>query len=124
MAAQGGEGGQIEHPDLVPAARVRVMVDAPRTGYIRAIEAEQIGLTSMRLGAGRFKKGEPIDHRTGFILQAKIGDYRKAGDQLIEIHARSQSEAASVRDALLACYSESDGPGSTPPLLLDTTSPL
>lgn len=100
------------------------MLSAPRSGYIEAIKSEQVGLASMRLGAGRFKKGERIDHRTGFILQAKVGDYRKAGDPLIEIHARSQSEAASVCDALLACYIWSDAPVSVPPLLLDTIRPV
>jgi thymidine phosphorylase len=123
IAAQGGDARQIEHSELLPAAPVRVMVDAPRSGYISAIEAEQIGLTSMRLGAGRFKKGEPIDHRTGFILQAKIGDYRKAGEPLVEIHARSQSEADAVRESLLASYSWSEAPVSAPPLLLDTIRP-
>ena len=124
IAAQKGDARQIERPELLPAAPVRVMLPAPRSGYIEAIEAEQVGLASMRLGAGRFKKGERIDHRTGFILQAKVGDYRKAGDPLIEIHARSQSEAASVCDTLLACYSWSDAPVSTSPLLLDTIRPL
>jgi pyrimidine-nucleoside phosphorylase len=123
IAAQGGDARQIEHPELMPTAPVRVMVGAPRSGYISAIEAEQVGLASMRLGAGRFKKGEPIDHRTGFILQAKIGDYRKAGEPLVEIHARSQSEADAVRESLLASYSWSDAPVSTPPLLLDTIRP-
>ncbi len=124
IAAQKGDARQIERPELLPAAPVRVMLPAPRSGYIQAIEAEQVGLASMRLGAGRFKKGEPIDHRTGFILQAKVGDYLKAGDPLIEIHARSQSEAASVCDALLACYTWSEAPVSTSPLLLDTIRPL
>ena len=123
IAAQGGDARQIEHPELLPAAPVRVMLCAPRSGYIRAIEAEQVGLASMHLGAGRFKKGEPIDHRTGFILQAKIGDYRNAGDPLVEIHARSQSEADAVRESLLASYSWSEAPVSVPTLLLDTIRP-
>jgi len=124
IAAQDGDARQIEHPERLPAAPVRVMLFAPRTGYIRAIEAEQVGLTSMSLGAGRSKKGEQIDHRTGFILQAKIGDYRRAGDPLVEIHARSEAEADSVRDALLACYSWSDAPVAAGPLLVDTIRPV
>ncbi len=123
IAAQSGDARQIEHPELLPAAPVRVMLSTPRSGYISAIEAEQVGRTSMRLGAGRFKKGEQIDHRTGFVLQAKVGDYRTAGDPLVEIHARSQSEADSVRESLLACYTWSDAPVSVPPLLLDTIRP-
>ncbi len=124
IAAQGGDARQIEHPELLPAAPVRVMLGAPHSGYIRGIEAEQVGLASMRLGAGRFKKGDSIDHRTGFILQARIGDYREAGEPLVEIHARSQSEAEAVRESLLATYSWSDAPVSSPALLLDTIRPV
>src|SRR6266705_4639673 len=79
IAAQGGDARQIERPDLLPSAPVRSMLIAPRSGYIAGIESEQMGLASMRLGAGRFKKGEQIDHRTGFILQAKVGDYCRSG---------------------------------------------
>ncbi|GAC1567525.1 MAG: pyrimidine-nucleoside phosphorylase [Ktedonobacteraceae bacterium] len=124
IAAQGGDAHQVEHPERLPAAPVRVILLAPRSGYIQAIEAEQVGLASMSLGAGRFKKGEQIDHRTGFVLQSKIGDYRQAGEPLVEIHSRSQSEADSVRDALLACYTWSDAPVPAPPLLLGTIRPL
>ncbi len=123
IEAQGGNPQQIERPELLPKAPVRTMLLAPRSGYIAGIEAEQMGLASMRLGAGRFKKGEEIDHRTGFILQAKIGDYLQAGSPLVEIHARSESEAASVQDALLACYTWSDASIAVGPLVYDTIRP-
>ncbi len=123
IAAQGGDARQIEQPELLPIAPVRTMLGAPGSGYIAGIEAEQVGLASMRLGAGRFKKGEQIDHRTGLILQAKVGDYRETGEPLVEIHARSESEVDSVRNALLGCYSWSDTPVEAGPLVLDTIRP-
>jgi pyrimidine-nucleoside phosphorylase len=123
IAAQGGDAHQVEQPELLPSAPVRAMLLAPRSGYIAAIEAEQVGLASMRLGAGRFKKGEQIDHRTGFILQAKIGDYCQAGEPLVEIHARAESEADGVREALLASYTWSDAPVTAGPLVYDTIRP-
>jgi pyrimidine-nucleoside phosphorylase len=123
IEAQGGDPHQVERPELLPKAPVRSMLLAPRSGYIKGIEAEQMGLASMRLGAGRFKKGEAIEHRTGFILQAKMGDYRQAGEPLVEIHARSESEAASVQDALLACYTWSDAPVMVSPLVYETIRP-
>ena len=123
ISAQGGNAQQIEQPQLLPAAPVRSMLDAPRSGYIERIQSEQIGLVSMQLGAGRFKKGEQIDHRTGLVLQAKVGEYRKAGEPLVEIHARTDTEASSVRDTLLACYSWSDAPVTVGPLIYDTIRP-
>jgi thymidine phosphorylase len=82
-----------------------------------------MGLASMRLGAGRFKKGEQIDHSTGFILQAKVGDYREAGEPLVEIHARNESEAFDVQEALLACFSWTNTPVKVGPLVYDTIRP-
>lgn len=123
IAAQGGDPRQIEQPNLLPSAPVRRMLTAPCNGYIASIQAEQIGLVSMHLGAGRFKKGDQIDHRTGLILQSKIGDYLHANDPLVEIHARSESEAASLRDVLLACYTWSDKPVQVGPLIYDTIHP-
>lgn len=123
IAAQGGDARQIEHPELLPVAPVRTMLAAPQGGYIAAINAEQVGMASMRLGAGRFKKGDPIDHRTGFILQAKVGDKLRAGEPLMEIHARSESEAAALYPELLACYAWSDEPVSVGPLIYDTIRP-
>ncbi|TMD67978.1 MAG: thymidine phosphorylase [Chloroflexi bacterium] len=123
IAAQGGNAQQIEQPQLLPAAPVRSMLVAPHSGYIAGIQSEQIGLVSMQLGAGRFKKGEQIDHRTGLVLQAKVGDYRRAGEPLVEIHARTDAEANSVREPLLACYSWSNAPVTVGPLVYDTIRP-
>jgi thymidine phosphorylase len=123
IAAQGGDPRQIEQPELLPKAPVRSLLVAPQSGYIAGIEAEQMGLASMRLGAGRFKKGEQIDHRTGFILQAKMGDYRQAGEPLVEIHARNESEANDVQETLLSCFEWSDTPVIVEPLIYDTIRP-
>ena len=123
IAAQVGDAQQIEHPDRLPSAPVQTMLHAPRTGYIAGIQSEQIGLVSMRLGAGRFKKGDAIDHRTGLVLQAKIGDSLKAGEPLVEIHARSEDEAEAVKEDLLGCYKWSDAPAVAGPLVYDTIRP-
>ena len=123
IAAQGGDARQVEEPHLLPTAPVRSMLEAPRSGYIASIQSEQMGLASMQLGAGRFKKGEQIDHRTGLVLQAKVGDYRYAGEPLVEIHARSEAESAALRQSLLACYSWSDAPVTVGPLIYDTIRP-
>jgi len=123
IEAQGGDPHQVEHPELLPRAPVHTMLLSPRSGYIAGIEAEQMGMASMRLGAGRFKKGEQIDHRTGFILQAKVGDYRQAGEPLVEIHARSEPEADSVQETLQNCFKWSDAPVPVGPLIYETIRP-
>ncbi len=123
IAAQGGDRRQIEDPQLLPQAPVRIMLLSPSTGYISSIHTEQIGLASMTLGAGRFKKGDPIDHRTGLILQAKVGTYLNVGDPLIEIYTRDEHEAEAIQDALLACYTWSDTPVQPQTLIQDVIRP-
>ncbi|GCE10152.1 thymidine phosphorylase [Tengunoibacter tsumagoiensis] len=123
VAAQGGDRRQVEEPDLLPAAPSTVMLTAPHSGYLATIHAERIGLVSMQLGAGRFKKGEEIDHRTGLVLQAKIGAYLQAGAPLVEIHARNEQEAHAVQAELLSCYTWSEAPVPEPQLIWDTIRP-
>lgn len=123
IEAQGGNPRQIEQPELLPIAPIRVMVRSPRRGYIAAIEAEKVGLASMHLGAGRFQKGDAIDHRTGLVLQAKVGDYLQVGAPLVEVHARTTHEAAAIQEALLACYHWSEAPVTAGPLVYDTLRP-
>jgi pyrimidine-nucleoside phosphorylase len=117
VEAQGGEARQVRDPSLLPAAPVRVTLPAPRAGYIAGIDAERVGLATMKLGAGRFKKGDPIDHATGLLLHAKIGDQVAAGQPLLEIHARAQEQAAAIQAELLSAYQWSDAPVSPGPLI-------
>lgn len=123
VAAQGGDAHQIEYPHLLPKAPVQKMLTSPRNGYIAGIHSEQIGLASMHLGAGRFKKGEQIDSRTGLVLQAKVGDYLHTSDPLLEIHARTPREADTIQDLLLTCYQWSEGPVVVEPLIYDVIRP-
>ncbi len=123
IAAQGGDARQIEQPHLLPQAPVQQMLTSPRSGYIAGIHPEQIGLASMHLGAGRFKKGDKIDHRTGLVLQAKVGDYLHKGDPLIAIHARTEQEAITMQEILQACYQWSEEPVTVEPLIFDVIRP-
>ena len=51
-----------------------------------AIAADEVGIASVRLGAGREKKGEPIDHRTGIVVHAKVGDWVERGEPYADVH--------------------------------------
>lgn len=117
VAAQGGDRRQIENPTRLPGAPVRAMILAPRSGYLAGINAERVGIASVRLGAGRERKEDRIDYAVGLVLQAKIGDRVEAGQPLIEVHARTAADVESVRAALLASYRWSEQPVKPPRLL-------
>jgi pyrimidine-nucleoside phosphorylase len=117
IAMQEGDVTYVDDPDRLPTARFIRQVPAPHSGYIASLNARQVGLSSMLLGAGRAKKGDQIDYATGVVLQAKIGDRVEEGQTLFTIHANDEARLPGVRQQLLAAYEWSDGPISAPPLL-------
>ena len=123
IEAQGGDARQVLDPSLLPAAPLRIPLPAPRAGYIAGIDAERVGLATMKLGAGRFKKGDPIDHATGLLFFAKIGDEVEAGQPLLEIHAQSEAQAQAIQAELLSTYHWSDTPVSPGPLIYSEIIP-
>lgn len=93
VEAQGGDTGQIDNPDLLPEAELQVEVKAETSGYIESIQAEEIGIAAMLLGAGRETKDSVIDLAAGLVLRKKIGDPVEAGDVLAVLHLNRQYES-------------------------------
>jgi len=92
VAAQGGDVRMIDDPSRLPRApRVETLL-ARRSGYVADIAADHIGIASVRLGAGREKKGDPIDHRTGIVLHAKVGDRVERGQPYAEVHVAGRPD--------------------------------
>jgi pyrimidine-nucleoside phosphorylase len=117
IVAQGGDPAYVDEPDRLPKAQYIETVPAPRDGYIAELNAMEVGLTSALLGAGRAKKGDPVDHAVGIILHAKIGDRVTAGSPLFTIHASHPEHIAMARERMLAAYAWSDEPVTPPPLI-------
>lgn len=123
IAAQGGDPAVVERPELLPQAAARVRVVADRDGYVHGIDAEEIGVAAMRLGAGRAAKEDKIDFAVGLELVAKRGDRVRQGDTLAILHARSDDEtAASAREQVLGAYAIEGEPPAAQPLIYAVVS--
>jgi len=116
ITAQGGEKSVIEDPSLLPQAQFIEELPSPRSGYIAALNAMKVGMTAVLLGAGREKKGEPVDHAVGIVLAKKVGDHVEKGEPLLTIHANDRDKLEEAKAQLLTAYSWSDEP--VPPLPL------
>ena len=86
VAAQGGDPRMVDDPGRLPRAPHVETLRATRSAYVRRIAADEVGLASVRLGAGRETKGQPIDHRTGIVLHAKVGARVERGAAFAEVH--------------------------------------
>jgi pyrimidine-nucleoside phosphorylase len=108
VRAQDGDVAMIENPALLPQARLVKDVLAPRSGYIAGVDAAQVGMTSVELGAGRAKKGDPIDYAVGLIVHRKVGDQVRAGESLFTVHANDEAKLAAAEKRLMEAVEWSD----------------
>jgi pyrimidine-nucleoside phosphorylase len=103
VAAQGGNPQALDKFELLPNATGMREVTSPRAGYVAAINAEDIGIASNMIGAGRDKKEDSIDPAVGIILEVKAGEKVDAGSVLCRLYYtkedRVEEAAEMVEDA-------------------------
>lgn len=120
VQGQGGDVKMVDDPTLLPKAGVVEDFVAPRAGYIAQIAADEIGMASFELGAGREKKGDPVDLAVGLWLDIKVGDYVEQGTPLVKIHANDRAKIAPSRARLEKAITYSDAPVERLPLFYGT----
>ena len=119
VIAQGGDVSYVDDPAKLPKANLIETVNAPRSGNLSQIHARLVGEAAVALGAGRAKKGDPVDHAVGFIIHNKVGDRIEAGEPLFTIHANDPELLAQAREEVLKAHIFSDNPVSPLPLFYD-----
>ncbi|WP_034552418.1 pyrimidine-nucleoside phosphorylase [Carnobacterium funditum] len=99
VASQGGDTSVIDHPERLPQAAYQKEVTASRDGVVSQINADEIGIAAMMLGAGRANKESKIDLAVGLMLRKKVGEKVKKGDTLVTIYS-NQSETTPVENKI------------------------
>ena len=104
VRAQGGDDSVLRDYTKFQQAPYRAEIKAERSGFITKMNAEEIGETSVVLGAGRETKESAIDFSAGLILHKKYGDEVKEGDTLVTLYTSKESALADAekmyRDAI------------------------
>lgn len=114
ISAQGGE------PDApLPAPRESHVVTADRDGVLTTQHALPFGIGAWRLGAGRARKEDPVDHAAGIDLHAKPGDTVTKGQPLFTLHTSDAARFERALEAVEGAYAIGD-PGSP----IDNGGPL
>lgn len=120
VLAQGGDAGMVDDLSKLPQARITQTVQATESGFIAQMSALEIAMAALELGAGRAKKGDPIDHAVGVIARHKVGDRVRAGDALFEVHANREETIAPALARLERAVAYSPQPVEPLPLFYDT----
>ena len=67
-------------------------VKSEKNGYVKSLNALEIGLSAMMLGAGRENKDDIIDLSVGVEVVKKVGDKVEIGDTLAYLYSNGKDE--------------------------------
>jgi pyrimidine-nucleoside phosphorylase len=117
LAAQGGDPRVVDEPALLPQARLKRRMPSPRAGYVSQVDALGVALAALRLGAGRAKAEDVVDHAVGLSGIVKVGDRVAQGAELCTIHASSEHAAAEAAEILAKAIVIGDSPCARAPMI-------
>jgi pyrimidine-nucleoside phosphorylase len=100
VAAQGGDVRVVDDPSVLPQARLKISHAARASGFVSDVDAMGIALAALRLGAGRAKAEDPVDHAVGIGALVKVGAKVRTGDILCVIHASSEASGKEASEIL------------------------
>jgi pyrimidine-nucleoside phosphorylase len=113
--AHGGDVSVLDDTSLLEVAEHEDVITATEDGFVTRCDALTVGLAATRLGAGRERKEDDIDHGVGITLSAKIGDEVTKGDPLAVVRFNDAGKWEGQRDKLASAWSvalEPPGPRS------------
>jgi pyrimidine-nucleoside phosphorylase len=119
VAAQGGNEAVVDDPGILPVASRTHVLEADSAGYVTACDALAVARAAMRLGAGRERKGDEVDHRVSITLHAKRGASVASGEPLATIRYENETLLSAALDVLTPAWSVSDEPPPPQPQILD-----
>jgi pyrimidine-nucleoside phosphorylase len=120
VAYQGGDPAYIDDPTMFKDPAVVQPVLSENNGYIRSFDAEEIGWSCVRLGAGRMVKGDAIDYSVGMVIPVKVGDKIERGDLIATIYAPDEERGAAAVEELTDAVELSEEPVDPLPLFYGT----
>ncbi len=115
VKAQGGNIEYLEDTSKFDLA-TKSSVLSIKSGYVSKLDALEMGLSAMMLGAGRKTKEDAIDYGVGIVLNKKLGDYVEVGDTLCYVYSRSENKE--ITDKIINAYTINDNKVDMP-LILD-----
>jgi len=108
VALQGGDPSVVDDPTRLPRAKHSLNISSPRSGYVAAIQCEDVGTACVILGGGREKKEDSVDPAVGIILEKKVHDKVAAGETLCTLIYNSEARAGRARKLMEQSYQIAD----------------
>lgn len=116
---QNGDISYVENTEKFEKAKYITPIIAKENGYIKEINAEQIGKFACSLGAGRIRKEDNIDNTVGVILNKKIASKVKMGDILATVYSNKKIEKTNKYNEILNIFKISNQEQEKPKTIID-----
>ena len=117
VAAQGGDARVVDEPARLPQAKFKAALAATRAGFVTEVDALGVALAALRLGAGRAKAADAVDHAVGVSALVKIGERVEPGAPLCVIHANEAAALAEAKTMLAKAIVIGDAKTAAPKLI-------
>ncbi len=91
VEAQGGDVSMVDDISTLPRARLSQTYAALQDGHLARVDAQSVAQMALELGAGREKKGDPVDLAVGVTVHHRVGDVVKTGDPLFTLYANDEA---------------------------------
>jgi pyrimidine-nucleoside phosphorylase len=101
---QGGDPKVVEDYRLLPWAKHKLPVESDQAGYVRSINTLRIGLSAVKLGAGREKLDDKIDYGVGFLIKKKVGDRVKKRENLAVVFCNNLKKGRWAKQKIKEAY--------------------
>lgn len=96
---QHGDASIIEDETKLSITPHKIAVKSAYNGYINKLEVKQLGILSCKLGAGRLRVEDCIDHSVGIRMDKKLGDKVSKGDTLCTLYYNKVINDALIQEA-------------------------
>jgi pyrimidine-nucleoside phosphorylase len=106
---QGGNPKVVDDYRLLPWAKHKITVESDQTGYVKSINTLKIGLSAQKLGAGRERLDSKIDPGVGFLVNKKVGDRVKKGENLAVVFCNDLKKGKWAKQEIKEAYQISRG---------------
>jgi pyrimidine-nucleoside phosphorylase len=100
VAEQEGNIDFIVNPDKYETSEFTHTLFAKTEGWIKSIDALEVGLSAIKLGAGRIKSTDNIDPKAGILFHKKPGDFVKINDEILTCYTDKNEILDEVSNAL------------------------
>lgn len=105
IECQNGDGRVCDEPEiLIEKDLFKLEIKAKENGFVSEIDTLAVGNAIVKIGGGRTKAEDAIDHAVGFSCEKKIGAQVSENETLGVLYCRNENQADQISRKLLEAY--------------------